>query len=137
MSKYEKYNPRDRQSKRSSEVHPIWRGIGCMMMILIPILSYAAATLLVQENIKQRWLPIPKEYAQAVTIPIVGTYPYLYANLLVTVGLSLIGFGILTALYSLIYSLFGPSRYSPLDSPPIRSKPERARGLSNRGGRRK
>lgn len=137
MSKYEKYNPRSRQAERPWDVHPIWRGIGCIMMILIPILSYAAAVLLVEENLQQKWLPIPREFAQAVTIPMIGTFPYLYANLLVAAVLSLIGFGILTVLYSFIYSLLGPSRYGPLDSPPVRSAPEKAKGISNRGGRRR
>ena len=51
----------------------------------------------------------------------------LLAYLLVTVVLSLIGFGVFTALYSLIYSLFGPSQYGPLDSPPLRRGQTRRR----------
>jgi hypothetical protein len=107
------------------------------MMILIPVLSYAASVLLVQENLKRKWLPIPEEFARPVTIPMIGTYAYFFAYLSVAFVLSLIGFALLTAIYSLVYSLAGPPRYGPLDSPPVRSRPEKIKGASNRGGRRR
>jgi hypothetical protein len=88
------------------------------MMILIPIMAYAGAVLLVQMNLEKRWLPAPALLMQTVTIPYLGSFPGLYANLLVTVVLSLIGFSVLTALYSLIYRMFGPPQYGPLDAPP-------------------
>jgi len=120
MTKFDQYSARSRAPKRPWTVHPIWRGIGCLMMILIPVMSYAASVLIVQEDLKQGWLPVPVEFSRAITIPYFGNVPYLLANLLVAVVLSLIGFGIFTAFYSLIYSILGPSQYGPLDSPPLR-----------------
>ena len=120
MTKYTQYNPRNRTPARPWKVHPIWRGIGCVMMILIPLIAYAGAVWIVQENLKEGWMPVPAEFARAIAIPMLGSTPYLLAYLLVTVVLSLIGFGVFTALYSLIYSLLGPSQYGPLDSPPLR-----------------
>ena len=119
MTKYNQYSPRSRAPKRPWRIHPIWRGIGCLMMIIIPVLSYAAAVLLVQENVKQGWLPVPYQFARTIALPFLGDVEYLIANLLVTVVISLIGFGIFTSLYSLMYSMLGPSQYGPLDSPPL------------------
>lgn len=127
MTKYTQYSPRGRTPARPWKVHPIWRGIGCVMMILIPLIAFAGAVWIVQENLKQGWMPVPAEFARAITIPMLGSYPYLLAYLLVTVVLSLIGFGVFTALYSLIYSLLGPSQYGPLDSPPLRRGQSRRR----------
>jgi hypothetical protein len=118
MAKYQKYNPRDRARERPWKVHPIWRGIGCLMMIIIPIMAYAGAVVLVQMNLEQGWLPSPAELMQTVTIPYVGSFPHLFAHLLVTLLLSLVGFSVLTALYSLMYRMVGPSQYGPQDAPP-------------------
>ena len=120
MTKYNQFSPRSHAPKRPWTVHPVWRGIGCLMMIIIPVLSYAGAVLIVQENVKQGWLPVPAEFSRAIAIPFLGNVEYLFANLLVTIVLSLIGFGIFTSLYSLMYSMLGPSQYGPLDSPPLR-----------------
>jgi hypothetical protein len=127
MTKYDKFSIRSRQAERPWKIHPVWRGIGCLMMVLIPIISYAGAVLLVQANVAARWLPTPRELAQTITIPYIGRIPYLFANLLVAVVLMLAGFGILTLLYSLMYRVLGPPRYGPLDAPPERYRPRRQR----------
>ena len=124
MAKYEKYSG-PQIKPRPWDIHPVWRGIGCLLMVLIPVISYIAADLLVAANANQRWLTLPAELLQAVGVPAIGKVPHLYANLIVTVILSLIGFGLLTIVTSLLYSVTGPPRYGPLDSPPF--PPKRSR----------
>jgi hypothetical protein len=125
MGKYDKFNPRASAAQRPWDIHPIWQGIGCLLLILIPIMAYAGAALLVQANVSQGWVPIAPELAQTVTIPNVGSFDYLFANLLVAALLALLGFGLIVAIYSLVYRAVGPSRLGPLDAEPIRRKPVR------------
>ena len=130
-----KYNAYDRQppvKKATWKIHPVWRGIGCILMILIPILAYAGAVLLVQANFEQRWLPIPRELVQTVRLPVLGSVQHLFANLIVTVLLMIIGFGAVTIFYMLVYRIAGPPRYLPPDVPPVRSSPARSRTTARR-----
>lgn len=127
MTKYTHYSRRPQMEERPWKVHPIWRGIGCIMAIIIPVMSYAGAVLLVQLNQQQGWLPVPKELASSIYLPILGNVPYLYANLLVTLVLMLIGYGILTTLYALLYKIIGPPSLGPLDAPPVRHTPGKRR----------
>jgi hypothetical protein len=126
MSKYGQFS-RPQQQPRPWEVHPVWRGIGCLLILLIPIMSYAGAVLLVQENLSQGWLPMPAEFSRTVTLPLVGSVANFYAVLMVTVILIMAGFVILTVLYALVYTQLGPPRYGPLDSPPEHGRPRRRR----------
>jgi len=98
------------------DVHPVWRGIGCFMLILLPIISFAAAKLLVQENSRQRWVNVPQEMGISFSVPFVGQV--LIADIALTIVLIVIGFGILTVVYAIFFRLIGPPRYGPLDSPP-------------------
>ena len=125
MSKYMKYNDRSRMAERPWKIHPIWRGIGCLLMLMIPVMAYAGAVVLVRENSEQKWLPMPAELMQTVNIPYLGDVRAFFAVLIVTVLLMIIGFGVVTILYSLIYSAFGPPRLGPLDAPPVRTSPAR------------
>jgi hypothetical protein len=97
-------------------IHPVWRGLGCLLIILIPIISFAAARLLVQANSEQGWIVIPDELAGAFSAPFVGVVTY--TDLAVTMIVLIVFFGLATILYSMVYRLFGPPRYGPLDSPP-------------------
>ena len=124
MAKYGQYSRRPALIERPWRIHPIWRGIGCLFMILIPILAYAGAVVIIREDLSRGWMPVPPEFARAVTIPLVGSVSYLLARLVVAVILALAGFVLLTILYSLLYGFLGPSRYGPLDATPQDSLPK-------------
>jgi hypothetical protein len=118
VAKYRQYEKRPENRRDRQAVHPLWRGIGCLMMILIPIMAYAGAVLLVQENLRQRWLVVPREFARIVSLPLIGDVPYLYANLVTAAILALFGFGLITVVFTLFYRMIGPPRLGPTDAPP-------------------
>ncbi len=119
MGRYDRYTKKE-EEKEPSGINPVWRGIGCIMIILMPIMAYAGAIELVEANYINGWVPMPAEFATAVAIPYIGTIQNLYANLVVGVVLLVIGYGILTILYSILYSVMGPPKYGPTDAPPPR-----------------
>ncbi|MCS6908493.1 MAG: hypothetical protein RML93_11525 [Anaerolineales bacterium] len=121
MSKYARFDRRPPPKGRPWKVHPIWRGIGCILFVLIPVLSYAAAALLVESNLLSRWVVMPPELMMTVRIPFLPIPPirHFFANVLVGSLLAVLGFGALTILYTLVYRLSGGSSLGPLDAPPI------------------
>jgi hypothetical protein len=105
-------------------------------------MAYAIASLLVNYDMKTGFFPIPGDLTRAVTIPFATIFPrnnyipllvknltvsHLYANLMVTALLLLVGFGLVMVIYAMIYSMMGPKRIGPLDAPPIRRKTRRSR----------
>ena len=134
MAKYSSYNRRTPLDERPWTVHPIWRGIGCVLMLLIPIMAYAGAILLVQANLQQGWVPLPASLLRSITIPYLGDVEHLGANLAVAVLLSFIGFALLSFFYSIFYHIMNPDPLGPLDAKPVRNRPP-ARPRSTRGRR--
>ena len=118
MGKYDKFSAQSRAAKRPWVIHPVWQGIGCVLMFIVPVISYAAAVLVVQENVKQNWVPMPVELIRPVQIPDFGSVDYLFANLLVAAMLTILIFTVMFAGYSLLYRSVGPSQYGPMDAPP-------------------
>ncbi|MBN2550147.1 MAG: hypothetical protein JXB15_13365 [Anaerolineales bacterium] len=99
------------------------------MIILIPLLSYAGAVVLVNENAERStpWLPTLFALMHPLRIPIINRdLPISVAVLVVSLVLMMVGFALLMVLYSILYSLLGPSRYGPLDSPPLRQPARRS-----------
>lgn len=114
MGKFSHYEKTVRKPQAPWKIHPIWQGIGCLMMIIIPAISYAGSVLLVDANIKNRWIPFPKEFLGP------ATNPHLYAEIGVTVLLSILGYLIFVIIYSIVYKFVGPPKLGPTDAPPIR-----------------
>jgi hypothetical protein len=120
MTKYKSLASRPEMKPRPWKIHPIWQGIGCLLLLLIPIVSYAAAVLVVDANNGKHWITVPPELAQNVVLPVIGGVPNLYANLVLTVLFILLGYSIVMVVYAIIYRMMAPPRLGPLDAPPIR-----------------
>ncbi len=136
MTKWNVADSRNRPvSPGQTPTHVIWRGIGCLIMLIVPIISYLLATIAVQAAI-DGGLPLPYQllgnpvmpaalWNVAATTPILGfieSQNNLYAILLITVLIIVIMSAVLTFVYSVMYRIVGPSRYGPLDAPPPRIK---------------
>jgi hypothetical protein len=119
MGNYQQYQSR-RSNPKPGSVHPVWRGIGCFLMLLIPIMSYAAAELLIEQNNSARWVAVPAELARTVPLPVLGDMPHFYATLAVMILLMVLGFSLLTVVFAVFWGAVGPPRYGPLDARPLR-----------------
>ena len=132
MGKYTSYS-RQKPKPRDVGVHPVMRGIGCIMIIVVPILAWGIAVLLVNYGGTHGW-PIPPTWYGPPTIPpllskLQGLQPILQflqaqnnlkVNLIFTVAITIVIGGIMSMIYGYIYTIFGPPRYGPQDAPPIR-----------------
>ncbi len=125
MGKFSHFETTVRKPEAPWKIHPIWRGIGCLMMIIIPVISYAGSVLLVEANLKKHWLPFPREFYGP------PSHPLLYAEIGVAVLLSILGYLIFVIFYTVLYRFFGPPKFGPTDAPPIRraggKKPSKSR----------
>jgi hypothetical protein len=134
MGKYTSYKKAEAPIKRG-QIHPVMRGIGCILLAVIPLLSYGSAMLLVNYGVSKGW-PIPPNWLgypsvqpmlwklQGLT-PILQAYQgqtNLIANLVFAIAIAVVTFGFLSILYGFLYKFMGPSQYGPTDAPPIRIK---------------
>ncbi len=97
--------------------HPVWYGLGCLLALLIPVMSFALAWWLVQLNQQYGWFAIPPQLIQREPLPLIGrVHPYtpLYAALTLLIALFL--YGVLSLVYAVVYRLFGGSPYTPFDA---------------------
>jgi hypothetical protein len=101
MGRYQQYERNEK--KTTAGIHPVWRGIGFLLLALVAITSYAGANLLVEANKTRRWIAVPAEIRGGVSWA-----PDLYSELIVTFFLMMIGFGIITIVYSIIYKITRP-----------------------------
>jgi hypothetical protein len=101
MGRFQQYERQIKDNKGGS--HPIWRGLGFLLMGLIAVMSYAGANLLVEANKTRGWIAVPAGLRGGVSWA-----PDLFAELVVAIFLAFIGFGILTIVYSIIYRVSRP-----------------------------
>lgn len=114
------------------QVHPIWRGFGCILLFIIPVMAYTVAMMIVEANVTQRWFDIPPELVYSLPASVSRGLPASVTNLflvklLIAVAISFLLFGIFTVTYSLVYRMSGGYRLGPTDVPPPKQRPKRRR----------
>ena len=137
MSKYTTYS-RPKPKPKPQGVHPVMRGIGCILIVVVPILAYGLATLLVPYAAGRGW-PLPPSWFGPPSIPellwkvpglqrplqFLQAQNNLEINIAFTLVLIVIIGGIMSLIYGYMYTLFGPPKYGPQDAPPVRIKVKR------------
>ncbi len=126
--------------KKTKEPHVIWRGIGCLMMVVIPAISIVLATLTVnlvidvQTEMQRRFIPyqllgnprmpnIAYKLSGLETIlePITKIENF-YAISIASIMYMILISGVISVIYAAAYRVANPNRYGPLDEPPSRIK---------------
>jgi hypothetical protein len=110
------YKPTGEGTRKNFDVHPIWRGIGFLMVIIIPAMAYITTLVLLDQNAKHGWMAIPPEAISPYLNPL------LYVYIGMTVAISFILYTVTLLITFSVYRAFGPSRYGPLDAPPIKAR---------------
>ncbi len=130
-SKYRKY---ERKEIPRKEIHPVWRGIGCNIIVLVPVISYFIMVLVRPAVINTG--QVPPEIMGRVTFPTwVGIVPILnniagYLGSIDQFWLKVILFVVILMLlatvssliWSVVYSAIGPARYTEMDAPEMERK---------------
>ena len=106
--------------KPRPKIHPAWRGIGCLLTILIPLISFAAADLLIESNLDK--IAIPLVLRTVVNTVVFGYIRYFPAKLMLAIIITVSLFALLSIVYSMMYRASGQTGRGPMDAPPSRRK---------------
>jgi hypothetical protein len=138
MTKYTTASQRRQAKPQDEGVHAIWRGIGCLLIVIVPTISFLLAIGTVQLAIDQNW-PMPYQLMGYPVMPdwlwkatgltslltFIQAQNNLYAVLTFALVYIILFSALISFIYALVYRYVGPSRYGPLDMPPPKMKAKR------------
>jgi len=111
--------------EKSREPHPVWRGIGLIMIILIPVLSFAISDVLLQAA-RSNGIIVPLELQSGTTqIPVYGPVLDLKAVLIFAFAIMLVLFGLFTIINAAVYRGSKDSTYQLFQAQPKQFKRKR------------
>jgi len=129
MGKYAKYHMKT-PGKR--EMNPIWRGIGCLLIVIVPLISYGLMLVVTPAVIKTGLVPYQLQgyahfpvwafrYKMTSSIALfIGSFNNMWCSIIVFFVILLLLAGIISLIYTSLYQVVGPARYTPVDAPPTK-----------------
>ena len=124
--------------ERSGQPHFLWRGIGCVMMLVIPVMSAAIAYEVINYGLNNNW-PIPfqllgtprypdlfyRSSGMMIILSPITAIRHFYAYAVGTLIFMILIGGVMSLIYAFVYRMVGPAQYGPLDAPPPNIKIKR------------
>lgn len=124
--------------ERSGQPHFLWRGIGCVMMLVIPVMSAAIAYEVINYGLNNNW-PIPfqllgtprypdlfyRSSGMMIILSPITAIRHFYAYAVGTLIFMILIGGVMSLIYAYVYRMVGPAQYGPLDAPPPNIKIKR------------
>jgi hypothetical protein len=123
-------------ARKKPEANPLWRGVGCIIMVALPLITFGL-TILSMPKLLATGL-VPYQLLGRVNFPVwVYRTPFLssvaffirsinnlWLGLIVFVIILVIITGISSLIYVAVLQVIGPPRYTELDAPPTGYKPK-------------
>jgi hypothetical protein len=118
-------------------MNPIWRGVGCILIVIVPLLAFWLMLVLAPPIIATGLVPYQLlGYIQfpawalrnKITSGIaffIGSLNHLWLSIIIFLVVLLILSAIISISYTALYQTFGPIRYTPVDAPPSKHKPKK------------
>ena len=119
------YQFQDSQKKQRSRrpLHPIWRGIGFIIMIAVTVGAFWLAGVLLELNYTQPFLPFPVPRNFVITVH--EALPTIPGKLAVQFGATLLISLLTFSLMVVAYGIINPVRLGETDAPPPRGRGRR------------
>jgi hypothetical protein len=131
MGKYSRFEFKKAGKKG---MNPIWRGIGCLLIVIALLLAYGLTVIFVPSIIATGKIPYQLlghvqfpdwAFKLKVTAEIAGflsSFNNPWTNIITFFVILLLLTGVASLVYAIIQSVIGPPRYSDQDAPPSRHK---------------
>ena len=104
----------DKERAKRKEIRPIWRGIGCFLVVVLSVGGYFFGDWFLKQNEANDWFNLPDIL---ISIPGLPWLPSGFLlNILIAIVFMIISFGLLNIVYAILFPI-QPGKY---DSPPLK-----------------
>lgn len=127
-------------SEARKQIPPIWRGLGLLLILLMPVLAISSAIVFIKYALEQGWpiywplvgyIRLPAWIWQVPVLNVaaakIASIPNILGYILFSVLFLVVLYTLLSLLYAFIYRNLGVSRYAPTDIKQPRVKVKRYR----------
>jgi hypothetical protein len=128
------YNKFETGKSEKKPMNPVWRGIGCLLIVLIPLITLGLTAIATPVIITTGYVPhelmghviFPDWVLKVPILSAIAVFIASINNLWLSLTIFIVILVILTGVSSLIYvavlQVMGPPRYGEKDAPPSRYK---------------
>ena len=107
-----RYDMREKERTKRKEINPVWRGVGCILILVLTAGGYLFGDWFIKANEANNWVSIPNSL---VELPFATWLP---SGFLVKISTAIVFMVITFGLMSVVYAILFPLQPGEYDAPP-------------------
>lgn len=125
MGRRETWQFSDEHERRlkNRQIRPVWRGIGCIMLVTLSLAGYFFADWFLTANVINNWIYIPT----VLLYPPYSFLGFLNGGVIVKLVVAAIFLVFSYAIINFVFAILFPIQPGELDSPPLKKRRGRKR----------
>jgi len=116
-----RYVDEEKAYEESKRMNPMWRGIGCLIIVVLGFVGYFVSGLLMTANIENQWVYIPPSLMWPSFAPWLP--PGTLIRIVVGLAAVLLGYSAISVVYAIVFPI-APGEH---DVPPLKASKRRRR----------
>jgi len=116
-----RYAAHERERLKKKRMNPVWRGVGCFLIVLVALGGYLFAGCFVRANASQGWVYLPPELINPPWATFLG------GGLLIQIATGLLFMLLSFGLMNIVYAIMFPLQPGETDVPPLKRQAPRRR----------
>ncbi len=109
----------ERERQRAKTMNPVWRGVGCILILVMAGVGWVLSGIFLEANAVNRWIPIPRQLYNPAQLP------FLADGLLIKIVVAFFSLLFAYAILNFIYAIFFPIQPGEYDLPTPRRRRRR------------
>lgn len=111
-----RYRALDAERAKRGQIDPVWRGIGCLLLVTLAVAGFGLGVWFVKANLENHWIYIPRNFYFPAIHPAVDRYLAngMVIKLVFMFFMVMFGLGIISVVYALMF----PIQPGEFDAPP-------------------
>jgi hypothetical protein len=114
-----RYRAREKEREKAKRLNPMWRAIGCVVILALAGGGYLFAEWFLNQNAANHWIPIPAEFIRLSFAP--SLPDGIVIKLMFAIIFMIIAYGVLSVIYAILF----PIVPGETDHPPLKPRPRR------------
>ena len=112
-----RFRQMDEAREKKKRINPLWRGLGCFLMIMLSLGGYLFSNWFLTQNALNNWIFLPPEIIRPAFLP-AWIPPGAFVSFVVALLFLILSFGIVNLTYAVMF----PHRLGETDVPPLRRR---------------
>jgi hypothetical protein len=112
----------DREREQKKRRNPVWRGVGCTLIVIVTIIGYLFSGWFLTQNAANRWIYLPPQVINPPLPSLLSFLSFIRGGTLIQIVVAFLFMLFAIGIINIVYAIAFPVQPGKYDLPPLKRR---------------